>query len=134
VGDAYWDAVNKYMVLTQAQNGQQGILWLNPEITGPFEVQFSYKTGGGTGADGIVFMFYKNKRYSPGGGERLAFQQDIGTPVPGYGIEFDTFKNSFDPSADHIALIKDMTSNHFRLSKKVKNDAFLKLPIFRAQS
>jgi len=112
VGNAYWDAVNKYVVLTQPQNGQAGIVWLNHEITGPFEVQFRYKTGGGTGADGIVFMFYKTKLYVPGNGGYLAFQDNSYNPIPGYGIEFDTYYNGWDPSAKHIALIKDTVSNH----------------------
>lgn len=129
VGNAYWDAVNKYVVLTQPLNGQAGILWLKPEITAPFEVQFRYKTGGGTGADGIVFMFYKTKQYVPppstSQGGLLAFQEDIGEPAPGYGIEFDTYQNDWDPSAKHIALIKDMTSNHLAYVNDARTDDYV---------
>jgi WD40 repeat protein len=37
-------------------------------------------------------------------------------PVPGYGIEFDSWYNSerLDPSSNHIALIKDRASNHLK--------------------
>jgi hypothetical protein len=112
-GDAYRDAVNEYVVLTESQDGQ-GILWLNDELTAPFEAQFRYRIGGESesGADGLVFMFYKTKTYIPDYGGRLAFQEDSGNPVPGYGIEFDGYLNDYDPSDNHIALIKDLTSNH----------------------
>lgn len=39
----------------------KGVLWLRQEITTPFTVEFSYFAGGGTGGDGLTFMFYKKK-------------------------------------------------------------------------
>jgi len=113
VGNAYRDKINEYVVLTQNINGPAGVIWLNKSISSPFTVEFKYKAGGGTGADGLVFMFYKKKDYTPDGGGRLGFT-DSGNSVPGYGIEFDNYYNPEfnDPSANHIALIKDHVNNH----------------------
>ncbi|TDA69684.1 MAG: hypothetical protein D9V47_04780 [Clostridia bacterium] len=86
-----------------------GVLWLRQETTTPFAVEFRYWAGGGTGADGLTFMFYKDKNYGPGSGYGLGFNG-----APGYAIEFDSYGNSGDYSGSHIALIKDSTTNHLR--------------------
>lgn len=122
-GAAYRDEENGYVVLTKPLGNQSGIIWLNDEFTSSFSAQFRYKVGGGSGSDGFVFMFYKTKDYEPADGGALAFNG--GQPDgydPGYGIEFDSWQNSAfdwepppvqgDPSANHIALIKDRTDNH----------------------
>ncbi len=118
IGDAYRDTKNEYVVLTEPRDWQVGVIWLKEEIRGPFTVKFRYKAGGGTGADGIVFIFYKDTNYTPTTGYGLGFTDahspgsDTGDPVPGYGIEFDNWYNGFDPSGNHIALIKDDVRNH----------------------
>ena len=117
VGTAYRDERNGYVVLTSATNGQVGIIWLNYDIYPPFIVEFKYKAGGGTGADGLVFMFLKKRDYTPAGGGWLGFEGNINNrinPVPGYGVEFDNYYNREfnDPSSGHIALIKDTVRNH----------------------
>ena len=118
IGDAYRDTENEYVVLTEPKDGQVGVIWLKEEIRGPFTMKFRYKAGGGTGADGLVFIFYKDTNYTPCDGGGLGFTACPGgypVPgygVPGYGIEFDNYKSSFDPSGNHIALIKDHVRNH----------------------
>ncbi len=109
-GSAYRDRSNGYVVLTKPQNGEVGVIWLNQEITSDMTVEFDYYAGGGTGADGFVMMFYKDRSYTPGGGGSLGFGKDI----PGYGIEFDSYKNPFDASAKHIALIENSYTNHLK--------------------
>jgi surface antigen len=118
---AYRDLANEYLVLTENKNYQAGVIWLNRDIFSPFTAEFRYKAGGGTGADGIVFMFYKKKDYKPYDGGALGFTAPPGGPnsptaVPGYGIELDNWYNDDfnDPSANHIALIKDHVNNHLR--------------------
>jgi hypothetical protein len=119
---AYRDAINKYLVLTENRNYQAGIVWLNWDIFSPFTIEFRYKAGSGTGADGIVFMFYKKKDYEPYDGGALGFTAPPGGPysptaVLGYGIELDNWYNEGsynDPSANHIALIKDHVNNHLK--------------------
>lgn len=121
IGSAYRDETHGYVVLTEPKGDQVGIIWLNQNITSPFVAEFKYKAGGGSGADGLVFMFYKKKNYTPAGGgclgfERLTIVNEVkrAEPVPGYGIEFDNFYNSNhnDPNERHIALIKDTVNNH----------------------
>lgn len=108
-GSAYRDTTNGYLVLTKNVNNTVGQYWLKQDINGPFIAEFKYKSGGGTGADGLVFMFYKNKDYTPPGeGGSLGFSGR------GYGIEFDTYYNSeyHDPNGGHIALINNSINNH----------------------
>lgn len=121
IGDAYRDTKNEYVVLTEPKNWQVGVIWLKEEISAPFTAKFRYKAGGGTGADGLVFIFYKNTNYTPCGHRYLGFTACPGSPggdsVPGYGIEFDNYDNwefdhYVDPSGNHIALIKDHAKNH----------------------
>ena len=108
-GDEYWDSNNKYLVLTRDVNSQSALAINNKDlIITSWIASFKYRAGGGSGADGFVFCFYKQKEYSPPGGESMGFNG-----YPGYGIEFDNYYNSGDdPSANHIAIIKDSTSNH----------------------
>ena len=114
VGNAYLDPVNGYVVLTKDINHQVGIIWLNRSITTSFTIEFKYKAGGGSGADGITFMFYKQTGYEPADGGNLGFIGPNGSKVPGYAIEFDNHQHPQhnDPSSNHIALIKDDVNNH----------------------
>ncbi|MDD4498116.1 MAG: hypothetical protein PHV51_08220 [Methanosarcinaceae archaeon] len=113
VGNAYRDEGNGYVVLTKPVNDQVGVIWFKPGVDSKFTAEFRYKAGGGSGADGIVFMFYKNKNYYPYGGGNLGFSRYYKGSIPGYGVEFDNYNNSeIDPSSRHIALIKDSVSCH----------------------
>ena len=114
VGSAYRDPTNEYVVLTENKNGQVGIIWFNRSITSAFTIEFKYKAGGGFGADGLVFMFYKDQNYLPDIGGSLGFIGSGRSSVHGYGVEFDNYGNSWDPSSNHIALIKDSVSNHLK--------------------
>ncbi|WP_456487116.1 hypothetical protein [Candidatus Alkanophaga liquidiphilum] len=66
-------------------------------------MEFKYKAGGGTGADGIVHLLQGyDTNYTPATGRCLGFMDahspgsDVGYPVPGYGVEFDNYKNPHD--------------------------------------
>ena len=111
-GEAYRDPVNEYVVLTENINGQVGVIWLNRRITSPFTIDFKYKAGGGSGGDGMTFMFYKQTNYEPSDGSYLGFMNRNGIPISGYALEFDNWLNDLDPSSNHIALIKDDVNNH----------------------
>ncbi|MDO8533033.1 MAG: DUF1080 domain-containing protein [Dehalococcoidia bacterium] len=117
-GSAYRDLQNAYVVLTQPTSRKTvGLVWLKQDVRSDFTVSFRYRIGGGGGADGMVFMFYKKKDYTPGTGGSLGFADANCLAVPGYGIEFDTWKNSgdcgiFDPTPNEVALIKDHPKNH----------------------
>lgn len=121
---AYWDPEARYVVLTKPGGERVGVIWLKMNVTSPFTAEFRYRVGGGSGADGFVFMFYKYWDYEPGIGGYLGFLcRPVEKPcqrddAPGYGVEFDNYLNSRevygmgDPSPDHIALIKDHVNNH----------------------
>jgi parallel beta-helix repeat protein len=128
-GSAYRDPANEYMVLTENRDYQAGVIWLNHDIFSPFTIEFKYKAGGGTGADGLVFIFYKQKNYDPYDGGGLGFVTPPGGPnmpteVPGYGIEFDNWQNEAynDPSGNHIALIKDHVNNHVKYANDSRTE------------
>lgn len=117
-GWAQRDVVNEYVVLTTPTDDRWGIIWFDQDIIEPFHASFRYKAGGGSGADGLVFMFYKKTDYEPDWGGYLCFcslPKSSHTPVPGYGIEYDNYYNGGhlnDPSSRHIALLKDRPGNH----------------------
>ena len=73
IGNAYRDFANEYVVLTEDGDWQVGVAWFSQSIFSPFTAEFRYKVGGGTGADGMVFMFYKRMDYTPGAGGHLGF-------------------------------------------------------------
>lgn len=96
---------------TQLQNRQTGAIWLDQEIFDPFTATFSYRAVGGAGADCLVFMFYKYFDENLPSGSNLDFSDGSG-----YGIEFDSYINDYDPDMKHISLIKDSASNHIKSS------------------
>lgn len=109
IGSAYKS--NGEAVLTQNQNGQVGAIWLQEDVSGPFYAHFKYRAGGGSGADGLVFMFYKRIDNDPPGGGNLGF-----SPGNGYGIEFDSLAHQYDPQGKHVALIGDSVEKHLTYS------------------
>lgn len=108
-GTTYRDNINNYLVLTKAVSESWGHLWLKSPIYSPFNVTFRYKAGGGSGADGLVVLVYQEKIIDP---DSLSAQKtNVAGAVltgrfetKGYGIEFDNYKNEWDPSSNHIAL------------------------------
>ena len=124
LGTAQRDTANHWVVLTQPTNGQAGVLWFNePSFMLDFNLTFRYKIGGGTGADGIVAMFFKQDSYTgptpslPDGGS-LAW---IGK---GYGVEWDTHYNPEwnDPGADYVGLVEDSVGNHLGTTSAIRDD------------
>jgi len=124
LGSAYRDPTNQFLVLTEPVSNQRGVAFFNTTFRTCFTANFSFKAGGGSGADGFVLFFYKQRYSFFHYGGTLAFN-DIypnGTYkiIPGYGIEFDNWRNierpglieHADPSSNHIALIKDHVGNH----------------------
>jgi murein DD-endopeptidase MepM/ murein hydrolase activator NlpD len=123
-----WDAGAGQLYLTRAVAGTGVAMFAEYDLAATkWNAAFRFRTGGGTGdtntppgADGFVFMFYKNKAAygRPAGGSYMGFQVD-GWPSPpplgGYGIEFDTYKQdgpSTPFAVNHVALIQDQVPNH----------------------
>jgi hypothetical protein len=122
-GNAYRDATNQSLVLTQATWDQGGVAFFKIPVTGQFTANFSYKAESESGGDGITMFFYKQQYTDIGKGGSLGFGTSEAYGVPGYGIEFDGWQNmggsnavppaeNPDPSASHVALIKDWVGTH----------------------
>ncbi len=132
----YPDQENTY--LTRAVSMKSTAMFAEYELTTRvWEASFQYKIGSGSGADGIVFMFYKNKDayglpcYGGGMGFELV-QSGISIPVAGYGIELDTYNNGTEPTINnHLAIIKDSVKNHlaFAESSLLEDNIFHQLDI-----
>jgi len=118
------------LVLTRNVDGKYGQAWLNQEIDSDFMAEFSFWIGGtsDSGADGLIFMFYKSKDYSPGTGGSLGFSGS-GTYY-GYGVEVDTYGNSgSDPygvstrnDAGHIAIMNNTYQYHLNHTMVLRSE------------
>jgi hypothetical protein len=121
VGTAYRDSTNHNLVITESTYNAAGAVFFKTPITSNFVANFSYLVGRGSGADGFTLFFYKQYYTDVGYGGNLGFNK-VGVPIPGYGVEFDGWQNTerppsppgehADPSAGHVALIKDFVGNH----------------------
>lgn len=102
--------------LTPSVGNTVGTLWLNQTIAPPFTVTFKFRISDSSShADGIVFMFNKQKNTNPVSGGGLGFE--VGT---GYGVKFDTWRNSpWDFTARQISLFK----NNPQSTQLVQTDA-----------
>jgi hypothetical protein len=130
IGAAYRDTTNKTLILTTSAYHTGGIAFFETPIRGSFTTSFRYKVGGGSHqGDGFAMFFYKQKFTTPDEGGSLGFSSLEGSVhkiVPGYGIEFDGWRNPAgdsagingeinpqgDPSDHHVALIKDFSGDH----------------------
>jgi Concanavalin A-like lectin/glucanases superfamily/Bacterial lectin/PKD domain/Carboxypeptidase regulatory-like domain len=115
--EAYRDVNNGYVVLTEPVGGQVGTLWLKTRFNQSFTVDFRYFMGGGSGADGMTIMFYKDRDYLAGPGECEGFGAHPLCNAPGYGIELDSYTNWFEPYSPHVALIQDTVRNHLAVTE-----------------
>ena len=113
--EASWDSKRHAWDLASAIQGRAAAVFANYELAATtWRAEFRYRAGnfqGMPGGDGFVFMFYKDKDAygAPDIGNAKAFELFHGTPVKGYGLEFDdNNRNECEPSpTDFIALIKN---------------------------
>lgn len=128
LGSAYRNQTNGWLVLTESVRETAGAAWFKAPIQGSFTASFRYKTFGGNKGDGFTLFFFKKNYSSLGIGGSLGFTTYDHEIVPGYGIEFDGWRNSLydfqlfdggeinppdgDPSPSHIALIEGYVGNH----------------------
>ena len=107
-GDAQYISSDNSILLCTNVKDRWGRAIFPYEIVDDFQISFDFKMGGGTGGDGIVFAFFAKINYSPTGGGAFAFNGS-----EGYGVEFDTVRNVFDPApTPHIALIRKDVYSH----------------------
>lgn len=80
------------MRLTSSLQDQVGTIWLQQNLAPPYDVSFQFRITAPSvygAADGLVFMFNKEKNEYPVKGGGMGFE--VGS---GYGVEFDTWANS----------------------------------------
>ena len=119
--EGYWDAMSQTWYLTRQENNLAIAAFANYELTATiWKVKFKYRVDNGpAGADGFVFMFYKDKSaYGvPDSGSYMGFvtrnRDNSKNPVPGYGLQFDTYQyHGCDPlQTNYIALIQNFICN-----------------------
>ncbi|MDB5053886.1 MAG: hypothetical protein JWM44_1936 [Bacilli bacterium] len=94
------------IMLTPSEQSKVGTIWLKQTLKPPYVVDFRFQMTGidpsHIGADGITFMFNKQQNTSPISGGGMGFEINNG-----YGVEFDSYSNSFDPKYNHISLFKN---------------------------
>lgn len=117
-----WNQKKSFVYLTRAAPSKACAMFANKPLNTiarlparSWTASFRFKVGGGTtnAGDGFVFLFYKKSDpYVPGKGGNLGFQTNLSDPIPGYGIEFDGWENTGDPSPHHVALIINRSDSH----------------------
>ena len=105
--DAKYNKEDNSILLCPAKTWSNGKAKYPFEVCEDFTVSFEYKIGGGTSADGIIFAFFAEKDSITKDGGYLNFEG-----CGGYGLELDTYKNSYDSAKAHVALVRDKVSNH----------------------
>lgn len=109
-GNATQISCNCYR-LTPDANNQSGSVWNLNQINlhNPFDFIFDVYFGTNDGgADGIGFVLQPISTTVGGGGGGMGFAGIS----PSWAVEMDTYQNSNDPGADHIAIIRNGDVNH----------------------
>ncbi len=97
--------------LTPAAQFKTGSIWsLNKvSLTNSFEITGKLNFGSiSNGADGIAFALQPVQNTATGVGAGLG----VGFINPSLVVEFDTFRNGYDPFYDHVAIIRDGVADH----------------------
>ncbi|MCD4733988.1 DUF2341 domain-containing protein [bacterium] len=116
--EAVWDPSGWLALTTPTKIKAAAIFAPYDLTTNSWLLSFDYYIGGGTGADGISAMFYKDTSgYADGSfyyGGGMGFINRNHTSITGYGLEFDGHNNSNynDTSAEHIAFIEHNVDTH----------------------
>ncbi|APR87597.1 PE-PGRS family protein [Minicystis rosea] len=115
-GNAYRPIGADYFRLAQnVLTNQRGSAFVSAPFPFPagtsFHAFFRFRSGPSSGgADGLVFVIQSNNNNALGANGGDLGYGGIGQSV---GIEFDTYQNGWDPSANHVALLFDGdTHNH----------------------
>jgi hypothetical protein len=98
---------NEYR-LTPRLTDQVGAVWTrNIANAKAFQASFTYDVGDLYRADGYTIIFSANP-FLGGTGGNIGYQGSLQVNAgPSVAVEIDTFQNGFDPSAFHIAILRD---------------------------
>jgi len=90
--------------ITPAENDRWGEVFLKNKVHltngGAFSTHFAFRISSG-GADGFCFVVRPGEGSPNPGGGGLGYQD---TPGTSFAVEFDTYQNDSDPSANHVAV------------------------------
>lgn len=105
------------ILLASSQNDRRGSFFTTTQyaVTGGFSAVFEFRIsspggvsdGTAAGADGLAFVIQRSGASALGGtGEGLGYGPRGGTPgiATSLAVEFDTFRNSWDPSSNHLGI------------------------------
>ena len=102
-GAARWDAATGSAALVPATRGQAGTVWYANPLSGDvFTVEFDFRVGGGTRADGLAFALQRNGNNVIGrGGSGFGV---VG--LDGWAVELDVFNNNtcMDANGNHVGV------------------------------
>jgi hypothetical protein len=104
-GEAKYNLDDNSILLCPAETWSSGNALYANMLPDNFSVEYEFKIGGGSGADGLVCAFFADSNISSANGGLLNFSN-------GYGIELDTYQNFNDSPNPHIALIYGDTYSH----------------------
>ncbi|MEM8528003.1 MAG: T9SS type A sorting domain-containing protein [Bacteroidota bacterium] len=98
--------------LTRAQNSQAGAIWSKDrvDLTQDFSLNAALYLGDKDGADGIAFVLQPlcSSLGDVSRGEFIGY----GGISPSLIVEFDTYRNDYDPVEDHVAILKNGNGDH----------------------
>jgi len=111
-----WDSTNRRVYLTKATSNLSVMAFFRGVTTpSSFRVVFYGGAGGGTGADGFAFAFFKDpspyQKYGRACNDGSLGLMVLSSPPSvcygskGYAVEFDNYGNTGDPSANHNAIV-----------------------------
>ncbi|WNJ17664.1 lectin-like domain-containing protein [Pontibacter sp. G13] len=107
-GDATVSDLGCYQ-LTPATGNQSGVMWFDSlaNLSEDFRIEVEMYLGDNdAGADGIAFSFHNDPEgigFVGGAGGGFG----LGGLVPSLNVEFDTYKNGVEMTADHISIFQD---------------------------
>ncbi len=110
------DSTTTYQ-LTPAAKNLAGEIWYTTQfnLNNKFDIQFEMFLGTQpytVGADGICFVFQQQSTNAGSTGGGLGY----GGIAPSIAVEFDTYKNAWDPAYCHTSIEKNGDVNHTDLS------------------
>ncbi|KAA3659275.1 MAG: hypothetical protein DWQ10_09155, partial [Calditrichaeota bacterium] len=117
-----WNPADSSFFLTRASGNKACAAFIDYQLAKEkWIASFDFKIGGGTGADGLSFNFYKDqsKYGTPAAGGALGFMVGKNQSVPGYGIAFIQYQTQ------QIALIQNTVFTKLKtVNKTIRTNSF----------
>ncbi len=118
-GAASHSASNGYLRLTPVSSAVAGTAWITtPVASTAWVASFDFRTGGGSGADGLAFAWLDPSTaitaVGSGGGGLGVYT------LTGYAVEIDTYQNGgWDSDGNHVAVTRTATFTNYAATSSV---------------